>query len=272
MTDGCCLTLYFSLLFFLIYIVIKYLIPLRIKSPYILMFYGLLSILLLSQIIVMFARLVFDDPGFYVTDHQRITVGMIALHTGAVAYILLGFVISVTMFQLSVSLALVLCMIDVKEANTRKMTFNVAMLVIGVATIICACFETSMSAIASKEHLIFEVIGLLVLCLVYFTTIVELLRRLRIFVLDESKQEARLIRLQFWIFLAAYGSKVITLMYWIKNPPKQKRDVESFLIVTDAMQFIWIFVPTLFLLLMQIRTFMRMKEEKLELLAKIESH
>ena len=70
-----------------------------------------------------------------------------------------------------------------------------------------------------REHLIFEALGLVVLCLIYFTTIVELIRKLRIFVLEETKLEARLLSVQFCIFLFAYGSKVITLVYWIKNPP-----------------------------------------------------
>ena len=48
---------------------------------------------------------------------------------------LLGFVISAQMFQLSCSLALVLNIIDIKESNGRKITFNVCVGVICVACI-----------------------------------------------------------------------------------------------------------------------------------------
>ena len=83
--------------------------------------------------------------------------------------------------------------------------------------------------------MIFEALGLVVLCLIYFTTIVELIRKLRIFVLEETKLEARLLSVQFCIFLLAYGSKVITLVYWIRNPPQQRNDIDRFLMNTDVM-------------------------------------
>ena len=98
--------------------------------------------------------------------------------------------------------------------------------------------------------MIFEALGLVVLCLIYFTTIVELIRKLRIFVLEETKLEARLLSVQFCIFLLAYGSKVITLVYWIRNPPQQRNDIDRFLMNTDVMQLLWIVIPITFVLWM----------------------
>ena len=105
------------ILFGEIYIIVKYLVPLRIKSPYILLFYSILTILLLAQIVEGCSRLNTGDPGFIVNWEQNISVGVIARQIGEVSYILLGFVLSAIMFQLSVSLALVLNIIDLEEAN-----------------------------------------------------------------------------------------------------------------------------------------------------------
>ena len=124
-----------------------------------------------------------------------------------------------------------------------------------------------------REHLIFEALGLVVLCLIYFTTIVELIRKLRIFVLEETKLEARLLSVQFCIFLFAYGSKVITLVYWIKNPPQHRNDIDRFLINTDVMQLLWIVIPITFVLWMQTRSFYKMRCEMInqKLMMDIES-
>ena len=113
-----------------------------------------------------------------------------------------------------------------------------------------------------REHLIFEALGLVVLCLIFFATIVELIRKLRIFVLEETKLEARLLSVQFCIFLLAYGSKVITLVYWIRNPPQQRDDIDRFLINTDVMQLLWIVIPISFIFWMQTRSFYKMRVEK----------
>lgn len=99
----------------------------------------------------------------------------------------------------------------------------------------CTGFETYLDSVEHHEHLIFEALGLVVLCLIFFCTIVELIRKLRIFVLAETKMEARLLSVQFCIFLIAYGSKVITLLYWIRNPPNNRDDLAGFLINVDIM-------------------------------------
>lgn len=54
--DYCCLASYTGIMAFEIFIVIRYLIPLRIKSPYILMFYALLTVVLVSSIIEIACR------------------------------------------------------------------------------------------------------------------------------------------------------------------------------------------------------------------------
>ena len=187
------------------------------------------------------------------------TFGEICRNIACTAYIVLGFIISATMFQLSVSLSLVLNMIDLKDANTRKTTYNVTLLVINVGYITCAAFEVYLDEMEHREHLIFEALGLLVLCLIFFCTIVELIRKLRIFVLEETKTEARLLSVQFCIFLLAYGSKVITLAYWIKHPPQQRDDIDIFLINTDVMCMLWIVIPITFVLWMQTRSFYKMR-------------
>ena len=110
--------------------------------------------------------------------------------------------------------------------------------------------------------------GLVVLCLIFFCTIVDLIRKLRIFVLEETKLEARLLSVQFCIFLLAYGSKVITLLYWIRNPPQDRDDLNGFLINTDVMCMLWITVPITFVLWMQTRSFYKMKKEQIRQLLK----
>ena len=111
--DWCCLISYIALLGFEIFIVVRFLYPLKIKSSYILLFYIILALLLLFEIIEMITRVSFSDPGFWTGEANYITIGQIARHCSATMYILLGFVLSAIMFQLSCSLALVLSMVDI---------------------------------------------------------------------------------------------------------------------------------------------------------------
>ena len=111
--------------------------------------------------------------------------------------------------------------------------------------------------------MVFEMLAVVVLCVIYFSTCVDLYRKLRIFVLEETKKESRLIVLQFVIFFLAYGSKIIVLMYWAKNPPSNRKYYESFLINTDLYAFVWVVLPVCFLLIMQLRSFRKMKLEKI---------
>ena len=101
-----------------IIIIVKYLIPLRIKSPYLLLFYIILAILLLANIVEAITRLYNGDPGFLLNWQQKhVSLGIVSRQIGDVTYILLGFVLSAIMFQLSVSLSLILNIIDLEEAN-----------------------------------------------------------------------------------------------------------------------------------------------------------
>lgn len=255
----------FYLLLFIceLFIVMYYLLPLRIKSAYIIMFYLTLSALLVSASIEGITRLAKGDPGYMVDRNSNgITVGDYARHVSSICYIILGFVISCTMYQLSCSLALVLNIIDVQEANRRKWTYNICVFIIGLVFVFCSAIQIKLDCAEHREHMIFEVMGLVVLCLIYFSTIVDLIRKLRIFVLEEAKLEAWFVRIQFLIFFFAYGSKVVTLLYWIRNPPHEREDIYGFLINSDVMTLFWIMIPISFLLFMDIRSFKRMKEEK----------
>ena len=194
------------------------------------------------------------------------TLGIVARQIGDVTYILLGYSLSAIMFQLSVSLSLILNIIDLEEANQRKITYNICITVISVVYIVLASVEYKLDDIQGYEHLAFEAIGLIILFLIYFSTIVDLIRKLRIFLLEETKLEGRLIRIQFLIFFIAYGSKIITLMVWIKRPLYERRDVEGFLINTDVMSVIWVTIPITFVLWMQTRSFIKMRAEKIQLL------
>jgi hypothetical protein len=260
--DYICVTFYLILILSEIFIIIYYIIPLRIKSVYIILFYTTLCVVLSSSISEGICRLAYEDPGFMVNKHTNITPGDYARHVSSVSYIILGFVISATMFQLSVSLAVVLSIIDVDEANKRKWTYNICVSVISLVYIFCCTIEVKLDMAEHREHMIFEVMGLIVLCLIYFSTIVDLLRKLSIFVLEEAKLEAWFVRIQFFIFFIAYGSKVITLLYWIKNPPHERHDTYGFLINSDVMSLLWILIPISFLLFMDVRSFSKMREEK----------
>ena len=255
-------TCYFGLLFFEIFIIVRYLVPLRIKSTYIILFYFCLFVLLISSIVELMCRISSDDSGYMVTSDTGVTTGDYARHISSAAYIVLGFVLSATMFQLSNSLALVLDIIDLPEANRRKWTYNICLLIISLVYIFCSVVELHLDAHEHREHMVFEVLGMVVLCLIYFSTIVDLLRKLNIFVLEETKLEAWYVRLQFIILFIAYTSKVITEMYWIRNPPHERSDdIDSFLMNTDVMQLLWILIPITFLMSMDVRTFRKMRKE-----------
>ena len=129
------------ILIFEIFIIVRYLIPLRIKSPYILLFYSILTVLMSAQIMEVTVRIYDGDPGLITACASNLTLGVIARQISAVSYILLGFVLSTIMFQLSVSLALVLNIIDLEEANQRKITYNICIGLISVAYIVLAIVE-----------------------------------------------------------------------------------------------------------------------------------
>lgn len=253
---------YFVLIGLQVFIIACYLVPLRIKSLYIILFYVMLFLLLSSSTVELLCRISNDDPGYMVNTDHGITVGDYARHISTICYVILGFILSATMFQLSVSLALVLDIIDLEEANKRKWTYNICLLVISLVYVFCSGVEIRLDKDSHREHMVFEVLGMIVLCLIYFSTIVDLLRKLRIFVLEEAKLEAWFVRVQFCIFFLAYGSKVITEMYWIKNPPHERKDVLGFLLNTDVMELVWILFPITFLLAMDIRSFRKMRKEK----------
>ena len=65
----------------------------------------------------------------------------VSQHIQVLSYVLLGFVISATMFQLSTSLAFVLNIIDIKEAEKRKLSYNISMLLLGVVCIVGTGYE-----------------------------------------------------------------------------------------------------------------------------------
>ena len=73
--------------------------------------------------------------------------GEICRNIACTSYIILGFIMSATMFQLSVSLGLVLNMHDLKEANSKKMTYNVTLVVITLGYVVCAGFENYLDSI-----------------------------------------------------------------------------------------------------------------------------
>ena len=73
--DWCSLVSYIALLGFEIFIVVRFLYPLKIKSSYILLFYIILALLLLFEIIEMITRVSFSDPGFWTGSSNYITVG-----------------------------------------------------------------------------------------------------------------------------------------------------------------------------------------------------
>ena len=75
-------------------------------------------------------------------------------------------------------------MLDLHEANRRKWTYNICLLVISLCFIAASAVEYKLDITMGSEHMVFEALGLIVLCLIYFSTIVDLIRKLRIFVLE----------------------------------------------------------------------------------------
>ena len=92
---------YLTLLACELCIVMYYLIPLCIKSIYIVAFYLTLSALLISSSLEGISRLSKGDPGYMVDKNSNsdgLTVGDYSRHVSSICYIILGFVISCTMF------------------------------------------------------------------------------------------------------------------------------------------------------------------------------
>ena len=122
-------------------IVAKYLVPLKIRDRYIIAFYFFSTVMLMAAMMEIIARLIDRDPAFMISRKQPMTFGEIARNAASISYIVLGFIISASMYQLSISLSLVLNMCDLKDANTRKTTYNVTLFVITLGYITCAVIE-----------------------------------------------------------------------------------------------------------------------------------
>ena len=98
------------------YIIVNYVIPLKVLSPYILLFFLFLTSLILFSLLEIINRLKDGEAGFYVDDQMRWSLGMTANHAAIASYILLGLTLSSMMYDLSVSLSLILNMCEPKEA------------------------------------------------------------------------------------------------------------------------------------------------------------
>lgn len=65
LSDTMLLAIYLLLLGFEVYVIVHFLIPLRVRSPYIITFYFILSWLLVSVIVGLFLRLVLNQTGYF---------------------------------------------------------------------------------------------------------------------------------------------------------------------------------------------------------------
>ena len=98
-TDSICLACYGATCMFEIVVLVKYMFPLRIKDPYILMFHFLLLLLIVSAIVETTARMIYHDPGYITNPNDvKLSFGTKTQHISNLAYILLGLVISTMMF------------------------------------------------------------------------------------------------------------------------------------------------------------------------------
>lgn len=68
--DQVSMVAFIILFIFETYVVVNHVIPLKITSPYILIFYSMLTIMLVSGIVERAARLMYEDPGFLVEDQS----------------------------------------------------------------------------------------------------------------------------------------------------------------------------------------------------------
>jgi len=59
-----CLLCYSILFMYMVFIIVKYLVPLKIRDRYIIAFYSMLTIMLSSAIMEVVARLADNDPAF----------------------------------------------------------------------------------------------------------------------------------------------------------------------------------------------------------------
>ena len=65
LSDTMLLAIYLLLLGFEVFVIEHFLIPLRVRSPYILSFYFILTVLLCSVIVGLFLRLVLNQTGYF---------------------------------------------------------------------------------------------------------------------------------------------------------------------------------------------------------------
>ena len=96
--DGVCLISYAALFLYQTLILTKYVVPLKIRDRYIMAFYFFSTVMLMFAMMEIIARLIDKDPAFMVDRHQPMTFGEIARNVASISYIVLGFIISATMY------------------------------------------------------------------------------------------------------------------------------------------------------------------------------
>ena len=96
--DSIMFAIYAFLFLIEVIIVTKYLVPLRIKSPYIFFFYSTLAVLLVSNSLELIARQKDGDAAYMMHEEDIFTFGENCRHVGTICYIMLGFILSAMMF------------------------------------------------------------------------------------------------------------------------------------------------------------------------------
>lgn len=73
--DSVLLSIYVILFAYEIYVVFHYLVPLRIKSPYMIASFVILSCMFVSCIVMLLCRLLLDQTGYEIVQSNTITAG-----------------------------------------------------------------------------------------------------------------------------------------------------------------------------------------------------
>ena len=232
-------------------------IPLKINGPLVILFYIFASVESFCYIVAAITRIVNPDEIFYNYEGPpEIDVAPISKNLANFFGIALGFIVLITMFQITVSIQILSLEINVKQANCRRHTMT------AVAVITLLIYLGGEVAIYVVQSLGTEYLNWLegattiFLGILFSITIAYFLRNVKLY--QGLAHEKRSIQNQFIFFCIAYVTKSVYCIYQIVWPINDW-------IAAAVLIFLWIpwhILPQSYVYYRHHRTYRRMLEAR----------
>ena len=201
---------------FLIYNLIRYIIPLRIKSWLIIPFYVLATIVTVCRTIELFiistSSIVNDNDCINVTNGNSM-FKLVLDFTATLANNAICCIFMTTMYKLAMTIKIISDKIDVKTGKRRTLIFNVVTIcsycIMAVAIIGSLIISGGVQDPYNKTMTYILNITYLILSLAFGATLFILIRAMKELVISDLKTEQDSVLIQFGLMLASFVTRFV---------------------------------------------------------------